>query len=454
MAPKLFRKPLTLLSTHHARTPLLRRLPLPSLLIITLLVLVNVVAWIVAGIVLHFSPGLSGTAVLAYTLGLRHALDADHISAIDLMTRRLVAEGKEGYSVGTWFSLGHSTIVIITSLVVAGTAAAVSKRFDSFSRVGGIIGTSVSASFLLLLGLINLYILYKLVAEMRRLLRTPAPRTSDPTLTPNTNHPTSTSTSIPNPSTPSVPSRPTPTTLPPTQQPFQIHGAGCLFHLFKRLFTLIDAPWKMYPLGLLFGLGFDTSSEIALLGISSIQASRGTSIWYILLFPVLFTAGMCLLDTIDGALMLALYTSTGFAKDVIGVMYFSVVLTGITVLVAGVIGVVQGLMLVVNVAEPRGAFWEGVGKVGEHFDVVGGAICGCFLVLGGLSVVVYGPWRRWVEKGRVGGEVVRGEEGEVEGRDSVTSSLMEGEEGGIAREEHAGGGERVEAVDKKVDSPV
>lgn len=127
----------------------------------------------------------------------------------------------------------------------------------------------------------------------------------------------------------------------------------------------------MYPLGVLFGLGFDTSSEIALLGISSIQAAKGTSIWLIMLFPVLFTAGMCLLDTTDGALMMTLYTSTTLARDQIAILYYSIVLTVITVAVAMVIGVIQLLTLILNVAGPSGRFWDGVQQAADHYDVIG-----------------------------------------------------------------------------------
>ena len=248
------------------------------------------------------------------------------------MTRRLIAAGQRPVTVGMFFSLGHSTIVIITSLVVAGTAAAVSSKFDNFSRVGGIIGTSVSATFLLLLGIMNLYILYKLVVQMRKMIAAE----------PGSEH-----------------------------AEFKLQGGGCLFPVLQRLFKLIDRPWKMYPLGVLFGLGFDTSSEIAILGISSIQATKGTNIWLILLFPLLFTAGMCLLDTTDGALMMSLYTSTQLARDPIAICYYSIVLTVITVIVATVIGVVQFLNLALNVAEPEGRFWDGVEQLGEKWDIVG-----------------------------------------------------------------------------------
>ncbi|KAI9927663.1 hypothetical protein MW887_003284 [Aspergillus wentii] len=392
----------------HNRVPGIRKVPLRAIAIIAFIAFLNVVVWIAAAIVLRYYPSLVSNAVLAYTLGLRHAFDADHISAIDLMTRRLLATGQKAVSVGTFFSLGHSTIVIITSIVVAATAAAVSSRFDSFSTIGGIIGTSVSAAFLILLGLMNGYILYKLIRQMKKVF-----------------------------------------TLPEGQEDeiWKIEGGGILFSVLKKMFKLIDRPWKMYPLGILFGLGFDTSSEIALLGISSVQAAKGTNFWVILIFPVLFTAGMCLLDTIDGALMLSLYIQpaanflpqkrdsvsstdplTGGPyeddnanananeidtenapneienqepknhRDPIAFLYYSIVLTVLTVIVAVVIGVIQLLTLVLNVANPTGKFWDGVQTAGDYYDAIGGGICGCFLIIGGLSVVAYKPWRRWMAR--------------------------------------------------------
>jgi high-affinity nickel-transport protein len=170
----------------------------------------------------------------------------------------------------------------------------------------------------------------------------------------------------------------------------------------KRVFKLVDRPWKMYPVGVLFGLGFDTSSEIALLGISSIQAARGTSLWLILIFPILFTAGMCLLDTIDGAAMMSLYTSARLAKDHIAVLYYQCVLTAVTVSVALVIGVLQLLSMILNIRpDLDGPFWEGVATAGDNYDIIGGAICGSFLVFGGLSMILYRPWRRRIDRGRL-----------------------------------------------------
>ncbi|MCJ1465510.1 hypothetical protein MMC07_004128 [Pseudocyphellaria aurata] len=252
------------------------------------------------------------------------------------------------------------SIVVITTILVAATASAISSKFDTFSRIGAIIGTSVSAAFLIILGVMNIYILYKLIEQIRRLIA-----------------------------------------LGPTEeQEFQIQGAGCLYQLFKKMFKLIDRPWKMYPLGVLFGLGFDTSSEIALLGIASVQGTKGTSIWLILIFPILFTAGMCLIDTIDGALMMALYTSTSLAKDNIAILYYSIILTVITVAVAIIIGILQLLTLILNVAEPSGKFWDGVGVAGDNYEIIGGSICGSFIVFGLLSVLLYGPWRRRIDRRR------------------------------------------------------
>ncbi|KAJ5736407.1 uncharacterized protein N7483_001532 [Penicillium malachiteum] len=372
----------------HGRMPGLRKIPFRALAIIIFIAFLNIFVWVAAGIVLHYHPSLVSTAALAYSLGLRHAFDADHISAIDLMTRRLLATGQKPVTVGTFFSLGHSTIVIITSIVVAATAAAVSSKFDSFSTIGGIIGSSVSAAFLILLGLMNGYILFKLIRQIKKVYR-----------------------------------------LQPGEEDeaWKIEGGGPLFSILKKMFKLIDRPWKMYPLGVLFGLGFDTSSEIALLGISSIEAANGTSFWVILIFPALFTAGMCLLDTIDGALMFSLYIqpATNFLtskngtevseavsdvdddelpqsrdnhRDPIAFLYYSIVLTVLTVIVALVIGVIQLLTMILNITDATGKFWDGVQIAGDYYDAIGGGICGLFIVFGGLSVLVYKPWRRWMDR--------------------------------------------------------
>ncbi|EEU39787.1 uncharacterized protein NECHADRAFT_79631 [Fusarium vanettenii 77-13-4] len=363
MAPFNFQNPLG-----RSKPSFLRGIPTNSLFMIFLLISVNAIVWATVAVVLHFHPRLVAPAALSYVLGLRHALDADHIAAIDLMTRRLIASGQRPATVGTFFSLGHSTIVIVTCIVVAATSGALRERFDGFTRVGNIIGTSVSAVFLIILCIGNGWVLYQLVQRLKVVLQERRQRSGFDAEESQ------------------------------IQDHFALEGGGFLSRVFKKLFRVIDRPWKMYPLGVVFGLGFDTSSEIAILGIASIQAVQGTSIWLILIFPLLFTAGMCLLDTTDGALMMALYTSKAFSRDVVAILYYSIVLTGITVFVSAFIGIIQVLSLIQNVAEPEGSFWDGVSAIGDHFDIIGGSICGVFLVVGLGSIVVYRPWRRRVER--------------------------------------------------------
>ena len=363
-ARPLLRKLKTKAVQYHERIPWIRRLPGPAVAIVLLLVFAQLVVWIAVGVTLSWHKTLVPTAVLSYTLGLRHALDADHISAIDLMTRRLVASGQHPVTVGTFFSLGHSTIVVITAIVVAASSAAIRNQFGSFSKIGSIVGSSVSAAFLIILGIMNGYIFHKLLQQLRKAIATaPGHESLD----------------------------------------FSFEGGGCMMALLKKMFRLVDRPWKMYPLGVMFGLGFDTSSEVALLGISAIEAEKGTTFWLILIFPILFTTGMCLLDTLDGAAMMSLYTSARLAKDAIAVLYYQCVLTAITVAVALVIGIIQLLGLILSVRPNySGPFWHGVAVAGDNYDIIGGGICGSFIVFGGLSVLLYHPWRRRIDRKRAG----------------------------------------------------
>lgn len=246
----------TRLSSQVRFRSLTKYLPLPALRIIAALAAVNVLVWIAVAIVLRWHPLLSSSAVLSYTFGLRHALDADHISVIDLMTRRLVASGSRPVTVGMWFSLGHSTIVVVTCIVVAATSGALEERFDGFTRVGNIVGTGVSAVVLMLLGIGNAWILVKLVQKLRAVLKEEVQEDRVAFV---------------------------------GDGGFSLEGGGLAVRILKKLFKVIDRPWKMYFVGVMFGLGFDTSSEIAVIGIASIQGAKGTSIWLILIFPVLFT---------------------------------------------------------------------------------------------------------------------------------------------------------------------
>lgn len=183
------------------------------------------------------------------------------------MTRRLIASGQRPATVGTFFSLGHSTIVIITCVVVAATSGALRKRFDGFQRIGNIIGTSVSAAVLIILCVGNGWVLYKLVKRLKEVLAERRRMGDGHDLNDEDGD----------------------ATAMQTHDQFHLEGGGFLIRSLKFLFKTIDRPWKMYPVGVVFGLGFDTSSEIAVLGIASIQAVQGTSIWLILIFPILFT---------------------------------------------------------------------------------------------------------------------------------------------------------------------
>ncbi|KAH7374512.1 high-affinity nickel transport protein nic1 [Plectosphaerella cucumerina] len=358
--------------------PVLRDLPPQSIRIIGFLVSVNVGLWILTILILLRQPKLLSPAALSYVLGLRHALDADHISAIDLMTRRLIATGQRPVSVGTFFSLGHSTVVIVTCVVVAATSGALRDRFDGLARVGNIVGTAVSAAFLLILSAGNGWVLHRLVQRLRENLEEERARARADAVEGHESDDTASEDDA--------------------AQNLKLEGEGFLSSIFKKVFRVVDRPWKMFPLGVLFGLGFDTSSEIAILGLSSVHGAQGTNIWLILIFPILFTAGMCMLDTTDGALMMALYTSKAFSRDHIAILYYSIVLTGITVFVSAFIGLVQLLTLIQNLCDLEGGFWDFIEAIGDSFDIIGACICGMFIVIGVGSVVVYRPWRRRIER--------------------------------------------------------
>ena len=232
------------------------------------LVAANLLAWVWAFAAFHAFPLLLGTALLAYGLGLRHAVDADHIAAIDNVTRKLMQEGRRPAAVGLFFSLGHSTVVVALSAALVLTTTALQHRFGTLREVGGLVGTAISAAFLFAIAAFNLATLAGLWRLRRRLRRGEA--------------------------------------LPPEAFEFAPSG-GPLARMFGRLFRLIGQSWHMYPLGLLFGLGFDTATEVGLLGISAVSASQGLPLWSILVFPALFSAGMALVDTADGILMLGAY---------------------------------------------------------------------------------------------------------------------------------------------------
>lgn len=317
--------------------------------IFSLLVAANIGVWVWALTALHARPALLGTALLAYTFGLRHAVDADHIAAIDNTTRKLMQAGKRPVAVGFFFSLGHSTIVIGLSVAVAFAAVTLKARFEDMKDIGGVIGTSVSAGFLLVLAIVNVMILISVVKTFRRVQRGER--------------------------------------LVEEDLDMLLNKRGFLSRIFRPLFKLVSRSWHMYPIGFLFGLGFDTATEVALFGISAAQAADGMSLGTILIFPALFTAGMCLVDTADGVLMLGAY-GWAFMKPV-RKLYYNITITFVSVIVAVLIGGIEALALIADKLELKGGFWDLVGSLSDNFGLLGYAVIGLFVLSWLVSVVVY-----------------------------------------------------------------
>ena len=309
----------------------------------------NLLAWAWAFAAFHGNALLLGTALLAYGFGLRHAVDADHIAAIDNVTRKLMQEGKRPIGVGFFFALGHSTVVIIAVAVIAVTASTLQDRFPGLLAVGGVIGTTVSAGFLFIIAMINLMVLvgvYRLFQRVRR-----------------------------------------GGTYVEDELNVFLAQRGLFGRLFRRLFRLIGRSWHMYPLGFLFGFGFGTATEIALLGISAAEAVQGISVWSILVFPALFTAGMSLVDTTDGVLMLGAY---GWAfVNPIRKLYYNLTITGVSVVVALAIGSIETLGLVADELGLDGGIWNVVNAANDNFGALGYAIIGVFVASWLISLVVY-----------------------------------------------------------------
>jgi high-affinity nickel-transport protein len=318
-------------------------------LMYVLLVAVNAGAWIVALVVFNGHPALIGTALLAFTFGLRHAVDADHISAIDSVTRKLMAENKKPVAVGFFFSLGHSTIVVALTLAIALAAATIARAFPRLQDVGATIGTSVSALFLYAIAFVNLLVLLEIVRAFRdvRAGRSYDPQSIDEFLM----------------------------------------QRGLIGRFCRPLLRMIGKSWHMYPLGLLFGLGFDTATEVGLLGIAAIQAGNGLPIFAILIFPLLFTAGMSLVDTTDGILMLGAY-GWAFIKPV-RKLYYNMNVTLVSVLVALLVGTIETLSVAVDRLKLEGPFWDLLRHLSDNFGVLGFAIVGIFVASWGISALVY-----------------------------------------------------------------
>jgi len=317
--------------------------------IYVVLVLANVLAWMWALIAFHDYPVLVGTAFLAYTFGLRHAVDADHIAAIDNVSRKLMQEGKRPITVGFFFSLGHSSIVVLASAAIALATAGLQGRLESFRVVGGVVGTLVSVLFLFLVAAVNFVVLCSVYRTFRSVRRGGAYVEED------LNH--------------------------------LLAQRGVMGRLFRPMFRLVSRSWHMYPLGFLFGLGFDTATEIALVGIAAAEASQGLPIWSIMVFPALFTAGMSLIDTTDGVLMLGAY-GWAFNKPV-RKLYYNLTITFVSVVVAVLVGGIEALGLLADRLDLQGPFWIFIGSLNEHFGSLGYLIIAIFIASWLVSLAIY-----------------------------------------------------------------
>ena len=317
--------------------------------IYVVLILANIAAWATALVVFHHYPLLLGTALLAYGFGLRHAVDADHIAAIDNVTRKLMQDGQRPVTVGLFFSLGHSTVVVLASIAIAVTAVAFKGRFAALHAVGGIIGTLTSALFLLLIAVMNLFILAAVWRTFHRVRMGGAYVEEDLNAL--------------------------------------LAGRGLLARIFRPLFGMVRRGWHMYPLGFLFGLGFDTATEIGLLGISAAEASKGMPIWSILVFPALFTVGMSLVDTTDSILMLGAY-GWAFAKP-IRKLYYNLTITFVSVVIALLVGGVEALGLLGDRLGLHRGFWAVIDTLNDNFGSIGYLIVGLFIVSWVASVIIY-----------------------------------------------------------------
>ncbi|HVW43569.1 MAG TPA: HoxN/HupN/NixA family nickel/cobalt transporter [Amycolatopsis sp.] len=318
----------------------------------------HVIGWVTLVVVVvpeHLDLGTAtfgiGIGVTAYTLGMRHAFDADHIAAVDNTTRKLMQEGRRPLSVGFWFSLGHSTIVFglafLLALGVRALAGSVEDDGSALHNVTGWIGTTVSGTFLYVIAIINVLIL----AGIWRVFRQMRSGTFDEAALEE-----------------------------------QLNNRGLMNRLLGRVMRGITKPWQMYPVGLLFGLGFDTATEIALLVLAGSGAAAGLPWYAILCLPVLFAAGMSLLDTIDGSFMNFAY-GWAFSKPVRKV-YYNLTITGLSVAVALIIGSVELFGLLADKLGLHGGFWDWVS--GLDLNIVGFVIVGLFIA---TWIIALGVWR-------------------------------------------------------------
>ena len=311
------------------------------------IIIATVLGFVASTIIGNLSTVLAGLGIVAYILGLRHGVDADHIAAIDNTTRKLMQEGKKPLTVGTWFSLGHSTIVFALIVALVISTRAIAGAIPALQSSGAILGTVISGIFLCVIGLVNLIIaqgIYKIYKELRY------------------------------------------GKLDQAQLEILLNKRGFLNRYFSPLFKIVRKPYQIYPIGVLFGLGFDTASEVALIAISvGVGVSESVPLWMVLVLPFMFTCGMVLADTTDGVTMRIAY-GWAFLKP-IRKIYYNLTITLISILVAFLIGGVEVLQVLSGELNLTGDFWNWLN--GLDFETLGVGIVSIFVVSWLVSIVVY-----------------------------------------------------------------
>jgi len=312
------------------------------------LVVLNVVAWVWAFALFSQHAGLIAAALLAYGYGLRHAVDADHIAAIDNVTRKLMQQGLRPVAVGAYFSLGHSSIVVIACAAIAATSLLFGDKIGWLHDYGSTIGTLVSALFLLLMAAVNAAILRDVWRRFGQVKRGMS--------------------------------------FSQTEHGEAMVG-GVMTKVFRFAFRLVNRSWQMYLVGFLFGLGFDTATEIGLLGISAAGASSGMSVWSIMVFPALFASGMALIDSLDNFVMVGAY---GWAFDKpVRKLYYNMTITATSVVIALFIGGLEALGLLADKFNWHEGGWQAIDRLNENMGSVGYAAVALFILFWGISAVNY-----------------------------------------------------------------
>ena len=310
------------------------------------IVLLHVAGWALFFHDAHRYAPLAGAGLTAYLFGLRHAFDADHIAAIDNTTRKMLAQGRRPMGVGFFFSLGHASVVFALVAALSLATRAADTRIPAFQHYGGYVSAGVSGTFLWIIGILNLVVLLDVLRIFREMRGGEYDR---------------------------------------ERLEKRLLERGMMSRFFGRFFRLIDASWKMYPLGLLFGLGFDTATEVGLLALAAGVATDTVPLAGILSLPILFAAGMGMMDTLDGAFMTGAY---GWAfSNPVRKVYYNITVTSLSIVVALAIGTVELLQVLSARLELSGGFWDWLNRL--DFETLGYFVVALFLVMWAGSVSIW-----------------------------------------------------------------